>query len=55
MRGERMALKSHIEYWASSVSTIRSPELALWDLSYESCRSEAPTSSCILAPEKMRG
>ena len=25
MRGERMALKSHIEHCASSVSTIRSP------------------------------
>ena len=31
------------------------PELALQDLSYESRRSEGPTSSCILALEKMRG
>src|SRR5271155_4923044 len=55
MWGERRVLRSHIEHGATSVSTIRSPEGALQDSSYESRRREMPTSSCILALEKMRG
>ncbi len=46
---------SDIEHGATSFSTIRTLELALQDSSYENPRSEAPTSSCILALGKMRG
>jgi hypothetical protein len=55
MWGERRILESHIEHGATSVSTIRSPERALQDSSYESRRRDMPTPSCILALEKMRG
>jgi len=37
------------------LSTIARPELALQDSSYETRRIKMPTSSCILALEKMRG
>ena len=54
-RGERRAVSSYGEHSATSFSTMRSSEPALQDSSYERCCSEAPTSSCILALEKMRG
>lgn len=54
-KGRTEALRAHIEHGAASFSTIRSPELALQDSSCENCRSEAPTSGCIWALEKMRG
>src|SRR5271168_1312491 len=54
-KGRTEALRAHIEHGAASFSTIRSPELALQDSSCENCRSEAPTSGCIWAREKMRG
>src|SRR5208282_30566 len=41
--------------WRASLSTIARPELALQDSSYETRRIKMPTSSCILALEKMRG
>ena len=55
IRGERRALRSHIEHGATSFSTIRSPELALQDSLCENRRSEAPTSSCIWALHKNEG
>src|SRR5271166_2021132 len=53
---ERMgSLRPRICRGATSLSTIARPELALQDSSYESRRIKMPTSSCILALEKMRG
>jgi hypothetical protein len=52
---ERRAVSSHGEHGATSFSIIRNPEPALRDSSYESRRRDAPTSSCILALEKIRG
>ena len=53
--GELRALRSHIEHGATSFSALRNPEPALQDSSYENRRRGAPTSSCILVLEKMRG
>src|SRR5271166_2087526 len=53
---ERMgALRPRICRGATSLSTIARSELAVQDSSYESRRIKMPTSSCILALEKMRG
>src|SRR5271166_2117333 len=53
---ERMgSLRPRICRGATSLSTIARPELALQDSSYETRRIKMPTSSCILALEKMRG
>ena len=41
--------------WRASLSTIARPELALQELVVETRRIKMPTSSCILALEKMRG
>ena len=55
MRGERRGPKVPHSAWRDLYLDNSKPELALQDSSCESRRSEASTSSCILAPRKNEG
>ena len=55
MRGERRALRSHIEHGATSFLTIRSPELALQELVIRKSSQRSANLQLHFGPRKNEG